>query len=237
MAKKYETTTNVVTMTGTLFEDAAYAYTSYDEKFYTATLQVKRAGSDNSDYLPITVSEKLIDVTALTAGTTVTITGQFRSFNKIDEETQRRHLILSVFCRDIVIADDDAVHVNSITFSGYICKEPKFRKTPKGREITDLLVAVNRSYGRTDYIPCIAWGRNAKFASGMEVGTHLDLAGRIQSREYSKKVDEDTYVKKTVYEVSLGTVSIVVDPEDFADEEISYDNVEPRNENVSYDNV
>lgn len=215
MTKKYETTTNIVTLTGTLFDDAVYAYTSYDEKFYTANIQVKRAGSENSDYLPITVSEKLIDVSSLTAGVTVTITGQFRSFNKIDEETQRRHLILSVFCRDIIIMDDDTDHTNNITFSGYICKAPNFRKTPKGRDITDILVAVNRSYGRTDYIPCIAWGRNAKFTSGMEVGTHLNLTGRIQSRVYSKKIDEDTYVKKTVYEVSLSSVSIIVDPEDF----------------------
>lgn len=225
MAKKYETTTNIVTLTGTLFEDAAYAYTSYDEKFYTAIIQVKRAGSENSDYLPITVSEKLINTSALVAGTTVSITGQFRSFNKIDEETQRRHLILSVFCRDIVIVEDDAAHVNNFAFSGYICKEPKFRKTPKGREITDVLVAVNRSYGRTDYIPCIAWGRNAKFVSGMVTGDHLELTGRIQSREYSKKVDEDTYVKKTVYEVSLASVSIIADPEDFdTEEEVSHDN-------------
>lgn len=219
MAKKYEITTNVVTLTGTLVADAEYSYTSYDEKFYTAEVEVHRTGSENSDIIPVTISEKLINMADLVTGIKVTISGQFRSFNKIDEETQRRHLLLSVFCKDINIVADNVEDSNNIAICGYICKAPNFRKTPKGRDITDLLVAVNRSYGRTDYIPCIAWGRNAKFTSGMEVSTKLDLTGRIQSRVYSKKTGEDTYEQKTVYEVSLATVSIVVDPEDFNNEE------------------
>lgn len=223
MAKKYETTTNVVTLTGTLTTDAEYSYTSYDEKFYTAYVTIHRTGSENTDVIPVTISEKLINVADLICGTKVSIFGQFRSFNKVDEETQKRHLILSVFCKDISIVDDEVEDVNDITICGYICKSPNFRRTPKGRDITDLLIAVNRSYNRTDYIPCIAWGRNAKFTSGMEVGTKLDLVGRIQSRIYSKRTGEDTYEQKTVYEVSLANVTIIIDPEDFDNDETVVD--------------
>lgn len=225
MTKKYvANTNNTVTITGTLI-NVEYSYTSYDEKFYSANVEVKRAGSENVDTIPVSISEKIVKIEDLVPGIKVTVTGQFRSFNKIDEETQRRHLILSVFCKDIVIESDDAVDSNEITLCGYICKLPNFRRTPMGREITDLLVAVNRSYGKTDYIPCIAWGRNAKFTYSMELGTKIDLVGRIQSRIYSKKVDEDTYESKTVYEVSLRSVAVVIDPEDFSETEEN-DNVE-----------
>lgn len=213
MSKKYDTTSNVVNVTGTLVKELEFSHTLFGENFYFGLINIGRLGSENSDTLPITVSEKLIDVKGTEPGTKLYINGQFRSFNKVDEANNKRHLILAIFCKDIQIVSGDTDDNNSIELSGYICKNPIFRKTPKGREITDLLVAVNRSYGRTDYIPCIAWGRNAKFTAGMEIGTHLSLSGRIQSRVYYKKTEGDTYQEKTVYEVSLSGVSIIVDPE------------------------
>lgn len=212
MVKKYEIGVNEVKLTGVI-EEVEYAYTSFDEKFYNGKVMVKRDSSDARDYIPVTISGKLIDCDSLEAGTVVTITGQFRSFNKIDQETQKRHLLLSVFCKNIEIVDpDDSCYENEIELKGYLCKNATFRKTPKGREIADMLLAVNRAYGKSDYIPTIAWGRNARYASNMEVGTLVKVIGRIQSRTYLKKISETETEERTVYEVSAAKLIREAEP-------------------------
>ena len=164
--------------------------------------------SEFVDYIPVMVSERIIDVEADYIGQLVYISGQFRSFNRHEERKNR--LVLSVFARELEIlepdCDEDAG--NQIFLDGYICKEAIYRKTPLGREIADLLVAVNRSYGKSDYIPCICWGRNARFAAGFEVGTHVQIWGRIQSRDYVKKLSETQVEQRTAYEVSVSKIEI-----------------------------
>lgn len=119
--------------------------------------------------------------------------------------------ILSVFVCDIEAIDskDANIDKNCITINGYVCKEPNYRKTPLGREITDMLIAVNRDYGKSDYIPCIAWGRNARFAGGFKIGTRVKLIGRIQSREYDKKISDTEFEKKVAYEVSVSKCDVI----------------------------
>ncbi len=165
--------------------------------------------SNYMDYIPLMVSERLIDVTADYMGQCIYVSGQFRSFNRHEEKKNR--LVLSVFAREIEFIDEapEDVKSNQIFLDGYICKEPIYRKTPLGREIADLLIAVNRSYGKSDYIPCICWGRNARFASGFEVGGHVQVWGRIQSREYVKKLSEDETEKRVAYEVSVSKVEFL----------------------------
>lgn len=220
--KKYEVNINEVKITGIIEEAPVYSHTVFGEDFYTAVVMVKRDNSDARDMIPVVISDKLINCKELDGGTVVTITGQFRSFNKIDPESERRHLILSVFCKDITIMDpENSYYENSIKLSGYICKKPIFRKTPMEREISDVMLAVNRAYGKSDYIPCIAWGRNAKFTSNMKIGTYISLSGRIQSRTYNKKVaTEDGSFEteeRTVYEVSIFNVNIVDKDEKVSD--------------------
>ena len=159
--------------------------------------------SNYLDYIPLMISERLIDVNADYIGQIIYVTGQFRSFNRHEEKKNR--LVLSVFAREaaFVEAEDDKVKSNQIFLDGFICKPPVYRKTPLGREIADMLVAVNRPYGKSDYIPCISWGRNARFASNFEVGSRVQIWGRIQSREYVKKLEDDRTEKRTAYEVSV----------------------------------
>jgi len=163
--------------------------------------------SNYADYIPLMVSERLIDTTQSYIGEKIHVTGQFRSYNR-HEETKNR-LILSVFVRELEFVDeymeneDEERKSNYITLDGYVCKAPVYRKTPLGREIADLLVAVNRSYGKSDYIPCICWGRNARYATTFEIGSHVSVIGRIQSREYVKKLSEDEAERRIAYEVSV----------------------------------
>ena len=156
------------------------------------------------------ISERLIDVNAEYIGQIIYVTGQFRSFNRHEEKKNR--LVLSVFVRELEFLEElqEDMKSNQIFLDGYICKEPIYRKTPLGREIADLLIAVNRSYGKSDYIPCICWGRNARFASGFEVGGHVQVWGRIQSREYVKKISELETEKRVAYEVSVSKVGDAV---------------------------
>ena len=149
------------------------------------------------------VSERLIDVTQNYEGEYIQVQGQFRSYNRHEEKKNR--LVLSVFVRELSFVDeiDDSMITNQIFLDGYICKTPVYRKTPLGREIADLLLAVNRPYGKSDYIPCICWGRNARYASAFEVGGHVLIWGRIQSRDYMKKVSETESEKRTAYEISV----------------------------------
>ena len=170
---------------------------------------VKRL-SNSDDRIPLMISERLIDVSQDYTGEYIMATGQFRSYNQHEEKKNR--LVLSVFVREVSFVEEelDGAKTNSILLDGYICKRPIYRKTPLGREIADLLLAVNRPYGKSDYIPCICWGRNARFASGFEVGEHVQVLGRIQSREYVKKLSETESEKRIAYEVSVSKLECVV---------------------------
>ena len=193
---------NQVTMIGEIVSEFEFSHEVYGEGFYLVDISVSRL-SDSVDYIPLMVSERLVDVTQSYIGETISVSGQFRSYNRHEEKKNR--LILSVFVRELEFVDEieDDIKSNQIYLDGYICKEPIYRKTPLGREIADLLVAVNRSYGKSDYIPCICWGRNARYASSFEVGSHVEVYGRIQSREYIKKLSETETEKRTAYEVSV----------------------------------
>ena len=199
---------NQVTMIGEIVSEFEFSHEVYGEGFYLVDISVSRL-SDSVDYIPLMVSERLVDVTQSYIGETISVSGQFRSYNRHEEKKNR--LILSVFVRELEFVDEieDDIKSNQIYLDGYICKEPIYRKTPLGREIADLLVAVNRSYGKSDYIPCICWGRNARYASSFEVGSHVGVYGRIQSREYIKKIGEEQTEKRVAYEVSVNKIEFL----------------------------
>ena len=199
---------NQVTMIGEIVSEFEFSHEVYGEGFYLVDISVSRL-SDSVDYIPLMVSERLVDVTPSYIGETISVSGQFRSYNRHEEKKNR--LILSVFVRELEFVDEieDDIKSNQIYLDGYICKEPIYRKTPLGREIADLLVAVNRSYGKSDYIPCICWGRNARYASSFEVGSHVEVYGRIQSREYIKKIGEEQTEKRVAYEVSVNKIEFL----------------------------
>lgn len=201
------TQNNVVTLAGEIVEAPKFSHEIYGEKFYEVTLSVKRL-SGMEDILPVSISEHLL-TDDFTVGNKICVNGQFRSYNKTVEE--RSKLMLTVFARDVVPFDEGA-NPNTLELSGYICKPPVFRKTPFNREICDILLAVNRQYGKSDYIPCIVWGRNARFAQNLSVGEHVSVVGRVQSRNYQKKLDEETVVTRTAYEVSVSKICIVAEP-------------------------
>ena len=193
---------NQVSIVGEIISDFQYSHEVYGEGFYMVEVAVSRL-SNFSDYIPLMISERLIDTSQSYIGQKVYVTGQFRSYNRHEELKNR--LVLSVFVREIEFIEEETEEMksNQILLDGYICKDPIYRKTPLGREIADLLVAVNRSYGKSDYIPCICWGRNARFAARFEVGVHVQIWGRIQSREYVKRLNEDEVEKRTADEVSV----------------------------------
>ena len=199
---------NTVEVAGEVVTEPIYSHEAFGERFYIFSISVKRL-SGMLDTIPVTISERAINISEIRVGKRFKIYGQFRSFNNHMENEHR--LILSVFARDIMELDDNQLDVNEnyIFLDGYICKEPLYRKTPLGREIADLLVAVNRSYGKSDYIPCIAWGRNARYASGLDVGTHIKVCGRIQSREYTKRISETESEQRIAYEVSVSGIELV----------------------------
>lgn len=203
---------NQVTIMGEIVSGFSYSHEIFGEGFYMVDVKVQRL-SDSFDVIPMMVSERLIDVSADYRGYFVEVNGQFRSYNRHEERKNR--LVLSVFAREIVFVEEieESAKTNQIFLDGYICKVPIYRKTPLGREIADLLLAVNRPYGKSDYIPCICWGRNARFASGFEVGERCSVWGRIQSREYMKKIDEDQVEKRVAYEVSVSKLEIVREEE------------------------
>ncbi len=199
---------NQVSIVGEIVSDFKFSHEVYGEGFYMVEVAVNRL-SNFMDYIPLMISERLIDVNADYKGQIIYAMGQLRSFMRHEEKKNR--LVLSVFVRELEFLEEttDEVKSNQIFLDGYICKEPIYRKTPLGREIADLLIAVNRSYGKSDYIPCIWWGRNARFASGFEVSQQVQLLGRIQSREYIKKISETETETHVAYEVSISKVEQV----------------------------
>ena len=165
--------------------------------------------SDSEDRIPVMVSERLLDVTQDYTGRYIEIQGQFRSYNRHEEK--RNRLVLSVFARELNFVEEteESVPLNQIFLDGFICKPPVYRRTPLGREIADMLLAVNRPYGKSDYIPCICWGRNARYASAFAVGGHVLLWGRIQSREYMKRTGDNETERRTAYEVSVSKLEYI----------------------------
>ena len=199
---------NQVTIVGTVDSEFTYSHEVFGEGFYMLEVVVNRL-SHMEDRIPLMVSERLVDVKESCMGKIVEVHGQFRSYNKHEEG--RNRLILSVFVREFSFVGEEGTltRPNSIYLDGYICKPPVYRMTPLGREIADLLMAVNRPYGKSDYLPCICWGRNARFAGKFEVGTHIHLWGRIQSRTYQKRLEDDVVEKRTAYEISVNKIECV----------------------------
>lgn len=199
---------NQVTIMGEVASKFTYSHEVFGEGFYMVDVLVKRL-SNSDDRIPLMISERLIDVTQDYTGEFIMASGQFRSYNRHEE--QKNRLVLSVFVREVEFIDEelDGAKTNHILLEGYICKKPVYRKTPLGREIADLLLAVNRPYGKSDYIPCICWGRNARYASAFTVGGHVLLWGRIQSREYMKRIGENQSERRTAYEVSVSKLEYI----------------------------
>ena len=200
---------NRVFISGEILTEAEFSHEVYGEGFYEMNVLVKRL-SGQGDILPVTVSERLIQDENLKKGVTINALGQFRSYNKLVDGKSK--LMLTVFVREI-LPEINAKNPNSIVLCGYICKPPVYRTTPFNREIADILIAVNRSYNKSDYIPCIAWGRNARFAKNLEVGERIAISGRIQSRAYQKRLSEEEIKVMTAYEVSISKL-------------VAYDNVD-----------
>lgn len=198
-----EITNNKVKLTGMIVSEPEFSHEVYGEQFFNLFLEVKRI-SGVADIVPLTISERLFNLEDKCAGTSVRVFGQFRSYN--EHEGNKNRLVLSVFVREIERVVNDYDEENEIEIDGFVCKNPVYRKTPLGREIADVLIAVNRSYGKSDYIPCICWGRNAVYASGLPVGAHLKLTGRIQSRNYTKRYPDGTEENRTAYEVSVSKI-------------------------------
>ena len=192
---------NIITLTGTVETQAEYSHSVLDENFYTFMLKVPRL-SDNDDILPVTISQRQLDENLLAVGNKIKIKGQLRSYNKYTQTKTR--LILTVFAKGIAPAfSEDSDNPNEIFINGFICKAPIYRRTPFGREITDLIVAVNRAFNRSDYIPAIAWGKNAVYSETLEVGSNVMLWGRLQSRNYNKRISDDETETRTAYELSI----------------------------------
>jgi single-stranded DNA-binding protein len=200
---------NKVSIVGEIVSDFVYSHEVFGEGFYLVDVSVNRL-SNMADIIPLMVSERLIDVTKDYKGMIIEAAGQFRSYNR--HEGLKNRLVLSIFVRELQFLDEevkDQSKTNAIELDGFICKPPVYRKTPLGREIADILIAVNRPYGKSDYIPCIAWGRNARFASTFEVGGHIKVWGRVQSREYTKKLNEEENEKRIAYEVSVSKIEFL----------------------------
>lgn len=208
---------NHLVLLGKVVSEKSYSHEIYGEKFYVFNLEVVRLSS-TVDIIPITVSERLLTEMELTIGKKVKVEGQFRSYNNYENE--RNRLILTVFAKEITEVEEIGEEkekeevTNEVVLVGYICKKPIYRQTPFGREIADVLLAVNRAYNKSDYIPSIAWGRNARFCQNMEVGTEVKITGRVQSRNYEKKFEDGTSETRIAYEVSIASMEVANNEED-----------------------
>ena len=205
------TENNYLVLIGNIVSDKTFSHEIYGESFYLFNLEVPRL-SGNEDIIPITISERLIANFDLEIGKKVVVEGQFRSYNSYENE--RNRLVLTVFAKDIIeYQEKEEEHKektsNEVVLTGYICKKPIYRQTPFGREIADILLAVNRAYNKSDYIPCIAWGRNARFCENMEVGTEVKVVGRVQSRIYEKKFEDGRVEQRVAYEISIGNLEVI----------------------------
>lgn len=226
------TDNNHIILVGKVTSEKVFSHEVYGERFYIFKIEIPRL-SGTSDIIPITISERLL-TKDLKIGEKVVVKGQFRSYNTYVDNKNR--LILTVFAKDIITEEDFTEEQeewekqnlsNEVVLNGYVCKAPIYRQTPFKREIADLLLAVNRAYNKSDYIPCIAWGRNARFCQNMEVGTCVKIVGRVQSRIYEKKYEDGTVEERVAYEVSIGSMEIVNENDDAEEqEEVSTENQE-----------
>ena len=216
---------NYLTLVGKVTGEKKFSHEIYGERFYIFNLEIPRL-SGNEDIIPITVSERLIGENTLNEGNKLLVKGQFRSYNSY--ENGKNRLILTVFAKDVLEVKDEEEEnemakkdeiTNEVVLIGFICKKPIYRQTPFGREIADVLLAVNRAYNKSDYIPTIAWGRNARFCQNLEVGTKVKIVGRVQSRMYEKKHEDGTVENKVAYEVSVGSLEVVNQKDDGEAEE------------------
>ena len=208
---------NHLVLVGKVTREKRFSHEIYGEKFYIFDLSVPRL-SGNADIIPVTISERLLTNQDITIGNKIEIDGQFRSYNSYDQEKNK--LILTVFAKDVeevkeaeeqeeneIVKKDETT--NEVVLIGFVCKKPIYRQTPFGREIADLLLAVNRAYNKSDYIPTIAWGRNARFCQNLEVGAQVKIIGRVQSRQYEKKYEDGTSEMKVAYEVSICSLELI----------------------------
>lgn len=216
---------NQLVLVGKVTSDKRFSHEIYGEKFYIFDLSVPRL-SGNADIIPITISERLLLEDELVPGKNIIIEGQFRSYNSY--ENNKNKLILTVFAKEIKFAENQEEEFkpskdnasNEVVLDGFICKKPIYRKTPFGREISDVLLAVNRAYNKSDYIPCIAWGRNARFCENVPVGTEVRVIGRVQSRQYEKKYEDGTSEVKVAYEVSVASLEVIDEADNTENEEV-----------------
>ena len=217
---------NYLTLVGKVTGEKRFSHEIYGERFYTFNLSIPRL-SGNADIIPVTTSERLITDEMLTEGNKLLIKGQFRSYNSYENE--RNKLVLTVFAKDVeeVVENEEneenemvkkEMTTNEVVLIGYVCKKPIYRQTPFGREIADLLLAVNRAYNKSDYIPTIAWGRNARFCQNLVVGTQVKLVGSVHSRMYEKKYEDGTVEQKVAYEVSICSLELIEQAGDEAKE-------------------
>ncbi len=204
-----EATTNNAVVSGTIASAFTFSHEAYGEKFFTFFIESARL-SGTTDVLPVTVSERLIS-SELAPGDNITVAGQIRSYNSYSDG--RTHLLLTLFARDILCCGDSEAPQNIVELNGYICKPCVYRTTPFGRKIADILLAVNRSYNKSDYIPCICWGRNAVFASRLNIGDNIKVSGRMQSRKYQKKINDTEIIEKIAYEISISRTEILYNDE------------------------
>lgn len=195
---------NKVCLTGKIATTPEFSHEIMGEGFYDLSISVKRL-SGQEDIIPLTVSERLMEETSFEIGNLIGVIGQFRSYNKLVEN--RSKLVLRVFVRELITPDED--EPNTIEIDGFVCKQPVYRTTPFNREISDMLIAVNRAYNKSDYIPAIAWGRNARYARNFTVGDRIHIVGRIQSRAYQKQLEDGVIEERTAYEVSISKLDVV----------------------------
>ena len=195
---------NKVTVVGEVFSEPKFSHEIFGESFYEFLIKISRLSSSH-DVIPVTISERLMEDGKIKVGNVISVAGQFRSYNKLEENKSR--LMLTIFVREFIDLDKK-VEANQIEITGFLCKEPIYRTTPFNREICDVLLAVNRSYNKSDYIPCIAWGRNARYIKNCKIGEKIKVVGRIQSREYQKKLDNGEFITKVAYEVSLNRIIV-----------------------------
>ena len=225
---------NYLTLVGKVTGEKKFSHEIYGERFSVLNLTIPRL-SGISDIIPITISERLFEDGMLEEGKKLLVKGQFRSYNSYEGE--RNRLILTVFAKDVKVLEENEeetenefakkdVVTNEVVLTGYICKKPIYRQTPFGREIADILLAVNRAYNKSDYIPCIAWGRNARFCQNLAVGSQIKLVGRVQSRTYEKKYEDGTVEERVAYEVSVGSLEVIEENEDAKPVEEEKDNQE-----------
>ncbi len=221
---------NYLTLVGKVTGEKEFSHEIYGERFYTFKLGIPRL-SGNQDIIPITISERLVGEDTLQEGKKLLVKGQFRSYNSYENE--RNRLILTVFAKDVMEVEEEEIEeeeneiirkdtiTNEVVLVGYLCKKPIYRQTPFGREISDILLAVNRAYNKSDYIPCISWGRTARFCQNLEVGSQVKVIGRVQSRTYEKKYEDGTVQNRVAYEVSVGSLEVIKEKEIEKEEAVS----------------